>query len=604
MRWVSIGIASCIVAHACDARADRCSHVAGHATCTLEHQGRTREYRLYIPAHVASPAPVVLNLHGRKGTAREQEPRLVEAAEREGFIVVSPQGIERSWNAGVGFGPAHDEGIDDVGFVRAVIADLDTASATPIDHRRVYATGLSNGGRMVHRLACEASDVIAAVASVAGPIADRDDTTRAFECKPARAVPVMIIHGTADRCTPYAGGEGLDTHGNVATPATAAEWAARDACTSTTTHALGSTTCEVHRDCEGGAEVALCTIDGGGHVWPGGPKFTLWQACGGSWPDDFRASDQMWSFFVAHPMDAQARWQPLAVAPPARTSGLSLGPVDSVELPFDHSQLALSLRGTAPSTFDASGRYQDASVALAGAVSLYSTLHVRGSELSGFRVMAQFRAEGERVAGDLLGSDQQVTKASLGLTALYLAPSANLYALYAGAAIAETADTIAHPQLMPTAIGIGTYRASERVTWIYGGGFGYALGRPWLLPAAGLMWTPRHDWVVTTILPVFADVRHELTARLFADVLLSVAGDRFNFENQGVSEQLRLGEARLALGITYRWNQHWSWRGELGFLGPRYLTIADASATVMTDHSKGAGYLSTQVSYAFGNAPR
>lgn len=613
--WVISGVAivACREAHA-----EHCARVAAgaHEACTLDHGGREREYRLYIPASVRAPSPVVVNLHGRKGTAKEQEGRLAADADRFGFILVSPQGYERSWNAGVGFGPAHASGLDDVGFVRAVVADLGTASAVAIDSHRVYATGLSNGGRMVHRLACEASDVFAAVASVAGPIADRNTDTgeRAFECRPERAVPVMVIHGTQDRCTPYAGGSGIDTRGNVATPDTALEWARRDACTTTTTHGLGSTTCEIHRGCRDGAEVALCTIANGGHVWPGAATYSLWQVCGGRWPDDFRATDQMWGFFAAHPLpggDLQHEWQPLAGEPPPRDAEpeLEIGPVDSVDIPFDRSQLSLTLRGNAPSTFAEAGKYQDGAIGFGGAVSLYSRLHVAQGQLSALRVMAQFRIEGERVRADRLASDQQVTKGALGVTAMYLSPSLNLYALYAGAALAETSATLSSPKLMPAAIGIATYHTRKELIWIYGGGLGYALGRAWVLPAAGVMWSFAERWRLTAILPLVVDLHHSFTHELGADLVVAVSGDRFNFSNQaaftGATDtlQLRLGQLRTGIAVAYKWNRSWSLRGELGVVGPRRLTIVDGDTTVMSSDSNAAGYLSTTVNYAFGSSP-
>jgi polyhydroxybutyrate depolymerase len=614
-----LGVYGALVIAACwhpaNAEADTCGPIApgGRATCTIEVGGRTREYRIIVPASAKAPAPLVLNLHGRKGTAEEQEPRLAPQAEREGFVLVSPQGVERSWNAGVGFGPAHEQGIDDVAFIRAVVDDA--SRVTSIDRARVYAAGLSNGARMVHRLACEASDVFSAIASVAGPIADRNEETgeRAFTCKPPRAVPVMMIHGTSDLCTPYAGGQGLDTKGNVATPAAAAEWVSRDACTTASTVKLGSTTCEVHGGCADGAEVALCTIENGGHVWPGSPKFDMWRGCGGVWPDDFRASDEMWAFFVAHPMPsagATKTWQPAPVESSDEPgTGLELAPVDTVDLPFDHSTISLGLRGTGPSDFDAAGDYRSGSVALSGALSLYSRLHVAPHDAHLVRVMLQYRIEGERVQADMFARDQQVTKAGLGLTAVYVAPSLNMYAVYAGAAIAESREALSSPSLMPTAIALGTYHTSKRLALIYGGGFGYALGRPWLLPAAGLSWTPSRTWNVSMILPIFATVKHKLTRKLSADALLAVSGDRFGIANEGAfagsGDDLRVevGEARLGLGMAYRWTKHWSVRGELGFLGPRRLRVVDAGTTVMSADSKGAGYLSTAIIYGFGNAP-
>ena len=603
-------VVACIIA-ARDAEAEPCTRAAPgfHGTCTLEHGGRTREYELYVPQSAKPPAPLVVNLHGRKGTGREQESRLIAEADRFGFVLVSPQGYERSWNSGIGLAPARQDGIDDVSFVRAIVKEVQVA--TSIDAARVYATGLSNGGRMAHRLGCEASDVFAAIASVAGPIADRDEETgeRAFHCNPLRAVPVLMIHGTRDTCTPYAGGAGIETRGNVATPVAAREWAQRANCSTTTvTHRLGSTTCEVYSGCAERAEVAMCTVRDAGHVWPGGPRYALWEICGGTWPDDFRASEQIWRFFAAHPRSEGTAWQPASVTP-SEQPALQLGPVESVDLPFDRSQISLSFRGTAPGTFDTGGAYRDGSLAASGAISLYSRLRVRQDAITGFRLMAQFRIEGERVTSDMFMSDQQVTKGALGITFAYLSSGLNLYAVYAGAAIAESTDTLKSPTLMPTALGIGTYRQNKSLTWIYGGGFGYALGRPWLLPAGGVSWAISKSWRVTTILPIFVELRYNISRKLATHLLVSVSGDRFNFANQGEfagaaeTLQLQLGQGKLGLGVAYSWSRSWTIRGELGVVGPRKLTIADGDTMVTTANGKGAGYLSTSVTYAFGSSP-
>ena len=295
---------------------------------------------------------------------------------------------------------------------------------------------------------------------------------------------------------------------------------------------------------------------------------------------------------------------------PEREPELHIGPVETVDLPFDRSQLTLSLRGTTPGKLDDGGGYRDGAIAIGGAISLYSRLAMeQGRPTSALRVMAQFRIEGERVTSDLFATDPQIVKASLGVSAVYVAPSLNLYALYAGAAIAETRATLPSPSPMPTVIGLGSYRQSEQLTWIYGGGFGYAAGRGWLLPAAGVMWTMGEGWTLTTILPIFVDVRHAFTEHLSAHVIASVSGDRFSFANDGQfagagdTLLLRLGQGKLGAGVSYRFGDHWSVRGEVGVVGPRRLTIVDDDTTLTTSTGKGAGYLSTGVTYAFGNAP-
>jgi polyhydroxybutyrate depolymerase len=131
-----------------------------------------RRYLLHIPPGYdpGKPTPVVLAFHGRFSTGREMEKltNLSELADKQGFIVVYPNGYGRSWNAGHGTGEAEARGVNDVKFTVELINSL--CQTMNIDRRRVYATGFSNGATFVHRLGCEVSERIAAIAAVAGTI--------------------------------------------------------------------------------------------------------------------------------------------------------------------------------------------------------------------------------------------------------------------------------------------------------------------------------------------------------------------------------------------------------------------------------------------------
>ena len=175
----------------------------------LVHQGRDRSYLVHLPpqADAGATLPVVVNFHGGGGNARGQRDysRMDQLADEAGFVVVYPEGTGRldgfllTWNAGSCCGYAADHDIDDVGFIRAVLADL--SSVARVDERRVYATGLSNGAMMAYRLAAEAPDLVAAIAPVAGaaPIEPVPDM---------RAVGVLHIHSQDDPRALYAGGLG------------------------------------------------------------------------------------------------------------------------------------------------------------------------------------------------------------------------------------------------------------------------------------------------------------------------------------------------------------------------------------------------------------
>ena len=285
------------------ARPDAAPHDAGSAASTpgcgrpaptqgewsLTHEGRNRTFLVHVPDGYdpALPTPVVLDLHGRVFTAEAQRDltSMDEVADREGFIVVHPQGIGRTWNGGVCCGEAMREDIDDVGFLSAVLDALEADLC--VDCARVFATGMSNGAYMAHRLACELSDRIAAIAPVAGTMAIAN-------CSPTRPVPVLHFHDDDDQVVRYDGVGGF-----LSAPGSCEGWAERNGCnaTSTPTFMQDDVRCEAWTDCDEGAVVELCTIEGGGHTWPGGTPLPLL----GRTTQTISASELAWEFFEMHP---------------------------------------------------------------------------------------------------------------------------------------------------------------------------------------------------------------------------------------------------------------------------------------------------------------
>ncbi len=198
---------------------------------TLTVDGRQREYRVFVPSGHKGPLPVVFMLHGGGGNARgiERITRFDELAEEEGFIVVYPQGFDSHWNdgRGVAFMRAQKENVDDVKFIRAVLDDV--AAGNAVDRGRVFATGISNGGFMVHRLAADAADMVAAIAPVVGGLAPAIGE----KFNPRQPVSILIIQGDADPIVPIDGGDVVIGNGPsrgkvLPTKETLAKYLARD----------------------------------------------------------------------------------------------------------------------------------------------------------------------------------------------------------------------------------------------------------------------------------------------------------------------------------------------------------------------------------------
>jgi len=262
------------------------------STWTIVSSGIDRTANVHVPANYdpTKPTPVVLNFHGFTSNAAEEAllSGMNDKADKEGFVVVYPEGLNSSWNAGACCGVSAQSGVADVQFVSDLIDSLEVQIC--VDAKRVFATGMSNGGFLSHRLGCELSDRIAAIAPVAGVLGIP-------QCDPKRAVPVMHFHGTLDPLVPWNGDPAL---GFPPVPDTFAGWATRDGCTGdpTSTYDKGDAHCATYETCSAGATVTLCTIDNGGHTWPGGlPVPAL-----GNTSTDISATDEMWTFFRKHPL--------------------------------------------------------------------------------------------------------------------------------------------------------------------------------------------------------------------------------------------------------------------------------------------------------------
>ena len=244
-----------------------------------------RKARVHVPTSYDPIArtPVVINIHGRTGWAQQQAnlSRAIAKSDAEGFIVIHPEGTgsPTAWNAGGGCcDPAAANNVDDSGFISQLIDEA--AARLCVDADRVYVMGLSNGGYLAHRLACEHADKIAAIGPVAGVISMPT-------CNPTRPMPMMIVHGTADSIVQYSW-----------EAQTVNFWKVTNGCTTeAVTFTNGAASCVTHGGCTDGADVVMCTLDGVGHQWPGGESLPFL----GANSNDLVATDAIWDFFVAHP---------------------------------------------------------------------------------------------------------------------------------------------------------------------------------------------------------------------------------------------------------------------------------------------------------------
>lgn len=275
---------------------------------TLRHGDQTRIYWVHIPASYAkasNPVPLVVALHGGGGSGQqfEEQSRLSEKADQEGFIVVYPDGQQnpgilklRTWNAGACCGQiASVANTDDVGFIRKLIDKLSTMYR--IDPRRVYATGHSNGAMLCYRLACELPDKLAAIAANAGTMQLKT------ACRPSRVMPVLHIHSQQDRNVPYTGGIGtksINKQWNSSVDSTLTVFAQLGQCASLKQVVRTTARYTFYKwgNCNEGTEIQYYLTTDGGHAWPGGQKGARF--IGDTPSEAFSNNDLIWSFFKTY----------------------------------------------------------------------------------------------------------------------------------------------------------------------------------------------------------------------------------------------------------------------------------------------------------------
>ncbi len=267
-----------------------------------------RQYKVHVPPSYDPevPTPLVFCFHGLSQNAVMfcvDGAGMVEKSDAEGFLLVMPTGSGNSWNGGTCCGAASNAALDDVALVRAIFDEVGTHLNVDLD--RVYATGLSNGGYMSFRLACDAADLFAAVAPGAAAIGINDIgggtslDSDFIECNPSEPVAVLEMHGTDDPLISYSLRQpSLDL------------FAERIGCSATTVPATqpasgGDTTCITYEGCPDGVEITGCTVEGGGHVWFGNESCGTGAGpagCGfvGQNSDTLNNTDAAWDFLRRH----------------------------------------------------------------------------------------------------------------------------------------------------------------------------------------------------------------------------------------------------------------------------------------------------------------
>ena len=242
-----------------------------------------REYVLYVPSGIDlnQPTPIVFSFHG--STPGEMSASILQRgvsagnahAQDNGYIIVYPQGLVRNGNQGWDTSPLSP----DIDFVDAMLAELDEEFG--LDEDRIYSAGISNGGAFSYTLACTRGDVFAGIGPVAAALP--------MDCPLVELVPAIAFHGTDDEFVSFDRGS------------TSAEaWALRNGCSEDTDEVFqnGDSTCEAWRGCNASADVEFCTVDGGGHTWPGSPFADIFETFGaGATTMDLDATDRMWRFW-------------------------------------------------------------------------------------------------------------------------------------------------------------------------------------------------------------------------------------------------------------------------------------------------------------------
>jgi polyhydroxybutyrate depolymerase len=270
------------------ARADAPRPVSGSELHTIDVVGTSREYRVHVPDELAADPALVVMLHGGLGSSAQAEDAYGwdALADAHGFVVVYPEGLGRTWNAGDCCGRAARDGVDDVAFLSALVAELQKQFG--IDSAHTFGTGMSNGAMMTYRMACD-TDVFAAIAPVAG--------TLVTPCDAAPPVSVLHVHGLDDTKVRMDGepGDGPGRVDGMPIADLNELWRAIDSCAEPVV-TLDPPVTTSAASCADGRTVTLVTVADAGHQWPGS---VAREGASDAPSDALDATDLIWRFFAS-----------------------------------------------------------------------------------------------------------------------------------------------------------------------------------------------------------------------------------------------------------------------------------------------------------------
>ena len=267
----------------------------------IEHEGLERSFLIYVPKNIKENAPLVVAIHGYTSSAKTLMgySGINQIADKEGFLVAYPQGTKDSRDNNffnVGYEFHSDSKVNDVNFIREIVLNL--TKDYKLNSKRVFATGMSNGGDMSYLLACTSSDLFTAVAPVAGVM--MKDTLE--NCNPEKKIPIFEIHGTKDSISKFEGDMNNEDKWGAYydLPSTIKFWVNKHDLNEKETIQLenkntedGTTiTFERYWSDESQREVWFYIVNDGNHTWPGMTGLFSRTA-----NQDINSAEEIWKFF-------------------------------------------------------------------------------------------------------------------------------------------------------------------------------------------------------------------------------------------------------------------------------------------------------------------